>query len=61
MGLSIIHIRNNTLCPQCLKYFTEEERPRLVRIGDEQDYSDFHKECIEPALQSGLLYYRENI
>lgn len=56
-----ILIQNNTICPQCLKFFTEKERPRLVRIGDEKNYSDFHKKCIEPALQTGLLYYKEEV
>jgi hypothetical protein len=38
----------------------DEERPRLVRIGKEKDgWADFHPECIEKALEKGILYYKE--
>lgn len=50
-GYTRIRITNNSFCGGCLEWFTEDERPRLVRIGDEEEgYADFHPECIEKAL-----------
>jgi hypothetical protein len=59
-GYTRIRITNNSFCGGCEKWFEDEERPRLVRIGKEKDgWADFHPECIEKALEKGILYYKE--
>ena len=61
-GFSPFKIKNNSFCGGCDKWFDEDvpRRKDLVRIGDEEKgFADFHPECIEKALQKGILYRLE--
>jgi hypothetical protein len=57
---SPIRIKNNGFCTVCHKWFTDAERPQLVRFGDDECYIDLHPECIEKGLEMWVLYYKED-